>query len=196
VEYDFPFGWSELEGIANRGTYDLEAHEKMSGLELRWFDEETKTKILPHVVEPAGGVDRATLAFLVDAYTKEEVEGKAEEGEGAKAKEERIVMKFHPRLAPIKVAILPLIKKEPVMGIAKDLAEKLRQRWFIEYDESGTVGKRYRRQDEIGTPFCITVDFDGAEAFEKTVTVRHRDTMEQERIGLDEVEAWLAERLG
>lgn len=185
VEYKFPFGWSELEGIANRGTYDLEAHEKTSGEELRFFDEETKQKILPHVVEPAGGVDRATLAFLVDAYNKETV------GEG----DERIVLKFHPRLAPIKVAILPLVKKEPLLSVANDLLIRLRKKYFVEYDESGTIGRRYRRHDEIGTPFCVTVDFDGVEAEEKSVTVRHRDSMEQERIALDELPAWLDERL-
>src|SRR5690606_35178658 len=153
VEYNFPFVWSELEGIANRGTYDLEAHEKASGQELRYFDDETKEKILPHVIEPAGGVDRATLAFLVDAYAQEEV------SEG----DVRTVLKFHPKLAPIKAAIFPLVKKEPLLGLAKDITDKLKQKFFVEYDESGTVGKRYRRQDEIGTPFCITVDFDGAE---------------------------------
>lgn len=186
VEYNFPFGWSELEGIANRGTYDLEAHEQMSGQELRFFDEATKEKILPHVIEPAGGVDRATLAFLVDAYNKETV------GEG----DERIVMKFNPRLAPIKAAVLPLVKKEPLLKVANELVEQLRKKYFVEYDESGSIGRRYRRQDEIGTPFCITVDFDGVEAEEKSVTVRHRDSMEQERIPLADLPAWLAERLG
>lgn len=206
VEYNFPFGWSELEGIANRGTYDMEAHEKMSGLELRYFDEETKTKILPYVVEPAGGVDRATLAFFVDAYTRERVSagparGSASQrvsGEGEKdnkEEEERIVMKFHPRLAPIKVAIFPLVKKEPLLSMAKDIYSKLSQRWFVEYDEAGTVGKRYRRQDEIGTPFCITVDFDGAESTPQSVTVRHRDSMEQERVEVDRLVEWIADRL-
>ena len=185
VEYNFPFGWSELEGIANRGTYDMEAHEKMSGLELRYFDEETKTKILPHVVEPAGGVDRATLAFFVDAYEKQDL------GDG----DERTVLKFHPRLAPVKAAIFPLVKKEPLLSVAKEIYDKLSQRWFVEYDEAGTVGKRYRRQDEIGTPFCITVDFDGVESSPQSVTVRHRDSMEQERVDVDDIEAWLAERI-
>ncbi len=188
VEYQFPFGWSELEGIANRGDFDLAAHEAASGQELRYFDEETKTKVLPHVIEPSGGVDRAILAFLVDAYSKEEV------GEGEKV-EERIVMKFHPRLAPIKAAVLPLVKKEPLLAIANDLVGELRKKWMIEYDESGTIGRRYRRQDEIGTPFCITVDFDGAEADEKTVTVRHRDSMEQERIALADIARWLEDKL-
>ena len=185
IEYNFPFGWSELEGIANRGDYDLAAHEKAAGLELRYFDEETKTKILPHVIEPSGGVDRATLAFLVDAYSKEVV------GEG----DERIVLKFHPTLAPIKAAVFPLVKKEPLLTMANDLVKVLRQQWMVEYDESGTIGRRYRRQDEIGTPFCITIDFEGAEADAPTVTVRHRDSMEQERIPLADVATWLAARV-
>lgn len=185
VEYNFPFGWSELEGIANRGTYDLAAHEEASGEELRYFDDETKEKILPHVVEPAGGVDRATLAFFVDAYTKEQV------GDG----DERTVLKLHPKLAPIKVAIFPLVKKDPLLTVAKDLTGRLKEKFFVEYDESGTVGKRYRRQDEIGTPFCITVDFDGVESTPQTVTVRHRDSMEQERIEVEKLEDWLDSRI-
>ncbi len=183
VEYNFPFGFSELEGIANRGDYDLSQHEKASGVDLKYFDDETKEKYLPHVVEPAGGVDRAVLAFLVDAYTKEKV-----------GEEERVVMKFHPRLAPIKVAVFPLIKKDEVTSVAKEIYEKLREKYFVEYDESGTVGKRYRRHDEIGTPYCITVDFDGLE--DNTVTVRDRDTMKQERVEVAELEEWLARKLG
>lgn len=183
VEYNFPFGFSELEGIANRGNFDLTQHEQASGVDLKYFDDETKEKYLPHVVEPAGGVDRAVLAFLVDAYTKEKV-----------GEEERIVLKLHPRLAPIKVAIFPLIKKDEVTSVAKKIYEQLREKYFVEYDESGTVGKRYRRHDEIGTPYCITVDFDGLE--DDTVTVRDRDTMQQERIKISELENWLAEKLG
>lgn len=182
IEYKFPFGFSELEGVANRGDYDLSQHEKFSGQELRYFDEETKTKILPHVVEPSGGVDRAVLAFLVDAYTTEKVEG-----------EERTVLKFHPRLAPIKAAVFPLVKKDPLIMEAKKIYNQLKERWFVEYDESGTVGRRYRRQDEIGTPYCITVDFDSLE--DHMVTVRDRDTMKQERVPINEVVDWLEERL-
>lgn len=183
VEYNFPFGFSELEGVANRGDYDLSQHEKFSGQELRYFDEETKTKVLPHVVEPSGGVDRAVLAFLVDAYSKETVEG-----------EERTVLKFHPRLAPIKAAVFPLVKKEPLIMKAKEILHQLKQKWFVEYDESGTVGRRYRRQDEIGTPYCITVDFDSLE--DNAVTIRDRDTMKQERVAIGEIVNYLAQRLG
>jgi glycyl-tRNA synthetase len=182
VEYNFPFGFSELEGIANRGNYDLSQHEKFSGQELRYFDEETKTKILPHVVEPSGGVDRAVLAFLTDAYTVERIEG-----------EERIVLRFSPRLAPIKAAVFPLMKKEPLIMKAKEILHQLKEKWFVEYDESGTVGRRYRRQDEIGTPYCITVDFDSLE--DNMVTVRDRDTMKQERILISDIVNFLERKL-
>lgn len=182
VEYEFPFGWSELEGIANRTDFDLKQHEKFSGETLRYIDDEGK-KVEPYVIEPSGGVDRATLAFLVDAF---EVEG---EGEDA-----RTVLHLHPKLAPIKVAILPLVKKEPVVGKAKEIYETLKSKWFVEYDESGTVGKRYRRQDEIGTPFCITVDFDNLE--QDAVTIRHRDSMKQDVVKIEDIEGWLGERLG
>jgi len=182
VEYNFPFGFSELEGIANRGNYDLQQHWDHSGVDPRYFDEETKTKILPHVIEPSGGVDRAVLAFLVDAYKIE----KTEEGE-------RTVLKFHPRLAPIKAAIFPLVKKDQLVMEAKKLFSQLKERWFVEYDESGTVGRRYRRQDEIGTPYCITVDFGSLE--DKMVTIRDRDTMQQERVLMNDVINFLEERI-
>ncbi|MFA5009895.1 MAG: glycine--tRNA ligase [Patescibacteria group bacterium] len=191
VEYNFPFGFSELEGVANRGNYDLSQHEKFSGQELKYFDEETKTKILPHVIEPSGGVDRAVLAFLVDAYTKERVSGLADEQVSG---EERIILKFHPRLAPIKAAVFPLIKKEPLIIKAKEILHQLKEKWFVEYDESGTVGRRYRRQDEIGTPYCITVDFDSLE--DNMVTVRDRDTMKQERVPIAGIMEWLEAKLG
>ncbi len=183
VEYNFPFGFSELEGIANRGDYDLSQHEKFSGVEMRYFDDETKQKVLPHVVEPSGGVDRAVLAFLVDAYTVERAWG-----------EERTVLKFHPRLAPIKVAIFPLVKKEPLILRAKEIFHGLKEKWFVEYDETGTVGRRYRRQDEIGTPYCITVDFDSLE--DNAVTVRDRDTMKQERVPISSLPEFLEKKIG
>jgi len=182
IEYNFPFGFSELEGIHNRGNYDLTQHEKFSGTDLRYFDEETNEKVLPHVVETSGGVDRATLAFLTEAYTVEKTD-----------KEERTVLRFHPRLAPIKAAILPLVKKEPLLEISQKLYEELRKEFFVELDSSGTVGKRYRRQDEVGTPYCFTIDFDTVE--DQTVTVRDRDSMEQERIPIASVADFLRKKL-
>ncbi|OGB73830.1 glycine--tRNA ligase [candidate division Kazan bacterium RIFCSPHIGHO2_01_FULL_44_14] len=193
IEYKFPFGWSELEGIANRGDYDLAQHAESSGENLDYTDDEGK-KVKPYVIEPSGGVDRAVLAFLVDAYREEEVKpsfAKATEGPD----EKRIVLRLDPRLAPIKAAVFPLVRKEPVMGKAKEIYENLKGKWFVEYDESGTVGKRYRRQDEIGTPYCITVDFEGLESEPQTVTIRDRDTMEQKRIVIDQVGEWLAGKI-
>ncbi len=193
IEYNFPFGFSELEGIANRGNYDLTQHEKFSGVDLKYFEEETKQKILPFVVEPSGGVDRAVLAFLLDAYTVERLKPSsdgASDGQG----EERIVLRFSPRLAPIKAAIFPLIKKEPLILKAKEIYHQLKEKYFVEYDESGTIGRRYRRQDEIGTPICITVDFDTLE--DGTVTVRDRDSMKQERISVDSVAEFVEKKLG
>jgi len=202
VEYKFPFGWSELEGIANRGDYDLTQHAESSGENLDYTDDEGK-KVKPYVIEPSGGVDRATLAFLIDAYSKEQVgtiENKKSanqqmSSDGGDTLNERVVLKLDPRLAPIKVAILPLVKKEPVMGRAKEIYENLKGKWFVEYDESGTVGKRYRRQDEIGTPYCITVDFEGLESEPQTVTIRDRDTMEQKRIRIEEIEERISSQL-
>ncbi|MBU1092261.1 glycine--tRNA ligase [Patescibacteria group bacterium] len=189
VEYEFPFGWSELEGIANRGDYDLAQHQKMSGQNLEYIDEENN-KILPYVIEPSGGVDRATLAFLVDAYAEEQVSRSA----GQQVSETRTVLKLHPKLAPIKAAILPLVKRDPeLVKIAKEIYEELKSHFFVEYDEDGTVGKRYRRQDEIGTPFCITVDSDSLT--NKTVTIRHRDSMEQERIAIVDLLSWLKNKI-
>jgi len=183
VEYEFPFGWAELEGIANRGDYDLAQHQKVSGQDLAYFDEESKEKLLPYVIEPSGGVDRATLAFLVDAYKEEEVKG-----------EKRTVLSLHPKLAPIKAAILPLVKKDPeLVRVAKEIFEELKPHFFVEYDEDGTVGKRYRRQDEIGTPFCITVDSDSLT--DKTVTIRHRDSMVQDCLPVSDLLSWLSHQL-
>ena len=218
VEYEFPFGWAELEGIANRGDYDLAQHQKVSGQNLEYADEDNN-RILPYVIEPSGGVDRATLAFLVDAYSEEQVnktpllpraclpvgrEGLGEEGvtphltspyQGEeKRSETRPVLRFHPKLAPIKAAILPLVKKDPeLVNMAQEIYAELKSSFFVEYDEDGTVGKRYRRQDEIGTPFCITIDSDSLT--NKTVTIRHRDSMAQDRINAAEIKEFLQEKL-
>jgi glycyl-tRNA synthetase len=182
VEYLFPIGWSELEGIANRGDFDLTQHAQFSGEKLEYFDPQTKERYVPHVIEPAAGADRATLAFLVDAYDEEEVAG-----------EQRTVLKLHPRLAPVKVAVLPLVRKDGQPEVAREIVAALRGRMQTEYDEGGSIGKRYRRQDEIGTPFCVTVDHQTLE--DRTVTVRDRDTLAQERVAIDALPDVLAARL-
>jgi glycyl-tRNA synthetase len=175
IEYNYPFaGWSELEGIANRTDYDLKQHAKFSGENLEYFDQATGERYVPYVIEPAVGPDRIMLAFLMDCYTEEEVNG-----------EERTVLKLHPRLAPTKAAVLPLSKKEPVSTIARELYDDLKGDYRIFYDDSGSIGRRYRRQDEAGTPFCVTVDFNTIE--DKQVTIRDRDTLQQERIPLQAV---------
>ena len=183
VEYLFPIGWSELEGIANRGDFDLTQHAKFSGEKLEYFDPNTKERYVPHVIEPAAGADRATLAFLVDAYDEEELEGG----------DVRTVLKLHPRLAPVKVAVLPLVRKDGQPEVAREIFSTLRGQVQAEYDESGTVGKRYRRQDEIGTPWCVTIDHQSLE--DRTVTVRDRDTLAQDRVAIDELPELLAGRL-
>ena len=175
IEYNYPFaGWSELEGIANRTDYDLKQHSKFSGENLEYFDQATGERYVPYVIEPAVGPDRIMLAFLMDCYTEEEVNG-----------EERTVLKLHPRLAPTKAAVFPLSKKEPVSTIARELYGDLKGDYRIFYDDSGSIGRRYRRQDEAGTPFCVTVDFDTIE--DKQVTIRDRDTLKQERIPIQAV---------
>ncbi len=182
VEYLFPIGWSELEGIANRGDFDLTQHAKFSNEKLEYFDPQTKERYVPHVIEPAAGADRATLAFLVDAYDEEEVEG-----------ETRTVLRLHPRLAPVKVAVLPLVRKDGQPELAREVHRALRGRMQAEYDEGGSIGKRYRRQDEIGTPWCVTIDHESLE--DRTVTVRDRDSLAQERVAIDDLPALLTERL-
>jgi len=182
VEYLFPIGWSELEGIANRGDFDLTQHAKHSGEKLEYFDPQAKERYVPHVIEPAAGADRATLAFLVDAYDEEEVGG-----------EQRTVLKLHPRLAPVKAAVLPLVRKDGQPEVAREIVAALRGRMQTEYDEGGSIGKRYRRQDEIGTPHCVTVDHQTLE--DRTVTVRDRDSLEQERVAIDELADVLTARL-
>ncbi len=170
LEYNYAsVGWSELEGIANRTDYDLKQHAAYSGENLEYFDQATGERYVPYVIEPAVGPDRIMLAFLVDAYTEEEVKG-----------EGRIVLRLHPRIAPTKAAVFPLSKKEPVSTIARELYDDLKGDYRIFYDDSGSIGRRYRRQDEAGTPFCVTVDFDTIE--DKKVTIRDRDTLQQERV--------------
>jgi glycyl-tRNA synthetase len=183
VEYLFPIGWSELEGIANRGQFDLTAHATESGEKLEYFDQGTGERYVPNVIEPAAGADRATLAFLVDAYDEETLENG----------EVRTVLKLHPRLAPVKVAVMPLVKKDGQPEIAKEIVGSLRAIMQTEYDEGGSIGKRYRRQDEIGTPWCVTVDHETLT--DRTVTLRDRDTLTQERVAIDELPALLAGRL-
>jgi glycyl-tRNA synthetase len=183
VEYEFPWGWDELEGIANRGDFDLKAHSEASGEDLRYYDQEADERFYPFVIEPAAGVTRSAFAFLIDAYSEEEVRG-----------EQRIVLKLHPKLAPIKVAVLPLSKKEELAGATDEVAKALRKHWAIEVDVTQSIGRRYRRQDEIGTPYCVTIDFDTLD--DNAVTVRDRDTMEQERVPVADIVAHLTGRFG
>ncbi len=182
VEYLYPWGWGELEGIANRTDFDLSKHAEFSGKDLTYFDQEGDRRYVPHVVEPSAGADRATLAFLLAAYDEEEVRG-----------ETRTLLRLDPRLAPIKVAVLPLSKNERLSPTAKEVAATLRSSFQIDYDEAGAIGRRYRRHDEIGTPFCVTVDFETLD--DKAVTVRERDSMAQERVSIDDLVSHLADRL-
>ncbi|MGH2980421.1 MAG: glycine--tRNA ligase [Solirubrobacterales bacterium] len=182
IEYLFPMGWSELEGIANRGDFDLRQHTEFSGEKLEYFDQETKERYVPHVIEPAAGVDRAMLSFLVDAYDREQVEGR-----------ERTVLRLHPRMAPVKAAVLPLVSKQGMPEKAREVFDGLRRRVPAEYDEGGSIGKRYRRQDEIGTPWGITVD--GQTMEDDTVTLRDRDSLEQTRVPIEGLADELANRL-
>ena len=181
IEYEFPFGWGELQGLANRGTYDLTQHTKHSGKDLSFFDQQTRERFVPTVIEPSGGIDRACLAVLCDAYHEEEVEG-----------DTRVVMRFHPRMAPIKAGVFPLVKKGGLAEIATELEGKLRKKFATFYDAGGAIGRRYRRMDEAGTPFGICVDFQTKE--DETVTIRDRDTMEQVRVKMDEVAPYIAQR--
>ncbi len=194
IEYEFPFGVQELEGVAYRTDYDLGVHQKGSGKPLEYFDEETKERLLPHVVEPSAGCDRTVLALICEAFDEETLTDE-------KGKEDvRTVLRFVPRMAPVKVGIFPLLKKnEEQVRIAREIQKKLQPWMTVFYDDGGAVGRRYRRQDEIGTPFCVTVDFDtlGENGPENqgTVTIRHRDSMEQERIAIDALLPWLLERV-
>src|SRR5690349_23733421 len=190
IEYRFNFTgseWGELEGIANRTDFDLTAHGKASGTDLSFFEQDTGERYVPYVIEPAAGVDRATLTFMMDAYTEDE----APNAKGVM--EKRTVMRLDHRLAPVKVAVLPLSRNADLSPKAKDLAAALRKRWNTDFDDASAIGRRYRRQDEIGTPFCVTVDFDTLE--DQAVTVRDRDSMQQERVGIDALDGYLSERL-
>ena len=182
IEYLFPMGWSELEGIANRGDFDLSRHAEYSGQKLDFVDPGTGERYVPHVIEPSAGADRGTLAFMVDAYDEEEIEGR-----------ERVLLRLHPRLAPVKAAVLPLVNKDGQPEKARAIYEELRTRMSAEFDTGGSIGKRYRRQDEIGTPWGITVDHQTME--DGTVTLRDRDSLEQTRISTDQVADELTRRL-
>ena len=179
IEFLFPWGWAELEGIANRTDYDLKQHTEHSGEDLRYFDQETNERFFPYVIEPAAGATRTTFAFLIDAYTEEEVN-----------EETRVVLRLDPRLAPYKAAVLPLSKKPELIEPAEKIATELRRKWMIEVDTTQSIGRRYRRQDEIGTPYCVTVDFDTLE--DHAVTVRDRDSMAQQRISMDRLVEYLS----
>ena len=178
IEYEFPFGWSEIEGIHNRTDFDLSRHQEFSGKDLRYYDQEADEKYIPYVIETSTGVDRLLLTTLVDAYTEEP---------------DRVVMKFKPYLAPIKAAVLPLVKRDGMPEIARQIEADLRQRFKVFYDESGSIGRRYRRQDEIGTPYCITVDSQTLE--DGTVTIRERDSMDQIRLDKSRVLEYISERV-
>ncbi len=187
VEYEFPFGWQEVEGIANRTDFDLKAHQQASGEDLTYFDQEHDRRYLPYVVEPAAGVDRVLLTALVDAYREEE----APTAKGGT--EKRTYLALHRDLAPTKVAVLPLSRNEQLAPDAMGVFDLVKQRWMCDFDDAGSIGRRYRRQDEVGTPFCVTVDFDTLE--DRQVTVRERDSMAQDRIPVENLVSYLAERL-
>jgi glycyl-tRNA synthetase len=182
IEYEFPFGWQEIEGVHDRGVFDLTNHQNATGKKLEYFDQAANARYLPEIVETSAGADRITLVTLVDAYREEMVEG-----------ESRTVLGFHPAIAPIKAAVLPLVNKDAMPEMATALFNDLRTRFACFYDDGGAIGRRYRRMDEVGTPFCLTVD--GQSAEDHSVTVRHRDTMGQDRVALGQVAAYLQERL-
>ena len=193
-EFMFPFGWGELWGVADRTDYDLKQHQEHSGKDLTYFDQEKNEHYIPYVIEPSLGADRVTLAFLVDAYD-EEIVGQDKKGNN----DVRTVLRLHPALAPFKCAVLPLSKKEVLSGPAQQLRDELARDFMVDYDDTGSIGKRYRRQDEIGTPFCITLDFqtvgDDTTPADHCVTIRERDSMEQVRIPMSEVKNYIAERI-
>ncbi|MBU2507829.1 MAG: glycine--tRNA ligase [Bacteroidetes bacterium] len=182
IEYKFPFGWGEIEGIHNRTDFDLSRHEEYSGKSQKYFDDELKEKFIPFIIETSAGASRSFMAFLIDAYSEEEVKG-----------ELRVVLRFHPKLAPIKAAIFPLVNKDGMPEIAREIESELRPFMKVFYDDKGAVGRRYRRQDEAGTPFCITVDTQTLD--DRSVTVRERDSMEQERIKIEELLTYLLKKL-
>ena len=182
IEYQFPIGWSELEGIANRTDFDLKQHAKFSGKDLSYFDEATKERFVPYVIEPSGGVDRAILSFLTDSYREEVVRD-----------DKRVVLGLHRALAPIKVAVLPLLRnRDEIVTLARSITKGLSRHFKVRYDDTASIGRLYRRQDEVGTPYCVTVDVETLT--DRKVTVRDRDTMQQERIGLDSLDAYIVEK--
>ena len=182
VEYEFPFGWGEMEGIHNRTDFDLTRHQQFSGKSLKYFDESAKEKYIPYIIETSAGASRSFMAFLVDAYHEEEVKG-----------EQRVVLRFHPKLAPVKAAIFPLVKKDGMPEVARKIEAELRNSLKVFYDDKGAVGRRYRRQDEAGTPYCITVDNQTME--DQTVTVRERDSMEQERVSISKISGYILNKI-
>jgi len=182
IEYEFPFGWGEIEGIHNRTDYDLSRHEQYSGKSLRYYDEQTKEKYIPYIIETSAGASRSFMAFLIDSYNEEEVKG-----------EKRVVLKLHPKIAPINCAIFPLVNRDNMPEIARSITDDLKKSFKVFYDDSGAVGRRYRRQDEIGTPYCVTVDSQTLE--DGSVTIRERDSMEQIRIQKDNITSFLMDKL-
>ncbi len=182
IDYLFPMGWAELEGVANRGDFDLVQHANASGKGMTYFDDETKEHFIPYIIEPSAGVDRSALAFLCDAYDEEPDKD-----------EMRVVLRFHPALAPVKVAVLPLSRREQLVTVAKQIYADLRQCWMVQYDDAQSIGRRYRRQDEIGTPFCVTIDFQSLE--DEQVTIRERDSMNQIRLPIAELKQTLEAKL-
>jgi glycyl-tRNA synthetase len=187
IEFEFPFGWGELEGVHHRGTWDLSRHQEYSGKDLTYFDHENKERITPTVIETSCGLDRMMLALLCNAYREDSAETKKE----GKAEDKRVLLSLNPRIAPVQVALLPLSKK--LAEHVQPLHKKLKRRFRAEYDDGGSIGKRYRRQDEIGTPFCVTFDFDSLE--DQAVTIRNRDTMEQQRVAIDKLGDFLEDRI-
>jgi glycyl-tRNA synthetase len=182
IQYLFPFGWQEFEGIHNRTDYDLTSHQDKSGKKLEYFDTASNERYVPYVVETAIGLNRTVLVVLADAYAEETVND-----------EERVVLRLHPKLAPITAAVFPLVKKDGMPELAGEVADGLRTRFTVFYDAAGSIGRRYRRQDEAGTPFCITID--GQSTEDRTVTVRDRDTLEQARVPIDALEAYVADQI-
>ncbi|MGA8295924.1 MAG: His/Gly/Thr/Pro-type tRNA ligase C-terminal domain-containing protein, partial [Acidimicrobiales bacterium] len=182
IEFAFPWGWGELEGIANRTDYDLRAHSEHSGVRLEYFDSSTNERYTPYVIEPAAGATRAMMAFLLAAYDEDVVAG-----------ERRVVLRLHPEISPFQVAVLPLSKKESLEEISKDVLKRCQEKFMCEYDTTQSIGRRYRRQDEIGTPYCVTVDFESID--DGAVTIRERDTTEQVRLPIENVVAELSDRI-
>jgi len=191
IEYEFPFGWGEIEGIHNRTDFDLKRHTEFSGKKMEYFDDQTKERFIPYVIETSAGASRSFMAFLVDAYDEEEI--KKENSDGTTSSETRTVLHLHPSLAPVKAAIFPLVNRDGMQELAHNITKDLRKVFNVFYDESGAVGRRYRRQDENGTPFCVTVDSETLE--NNTVTIRERDSMQQERISIDKIRNFLIDKI-